>query len=119
MLNETILVAEGNGGDMRLMAQSLRDGGHKVIIATDEEEIMNRAMAENPGLVIVDAGMPRKNGNCICRSLKDCPQTCGIKVLVLHDGDVEIEPQRRIDADRMLARPVTGDQLMDTVARMI
>jgi DNA-binding response OmpR family regulator len=119
MVNETILVADGNGSDMSGMAQSLRNCGHKVIIATDDEETMTRAKAEKPGLVIVDAALPQKNGNCICRSLKECPQTSEIKVLLLHDGEATNRSQWPADADRMLRRPITGDQLMETVARMI
>ena len=119
MLNETILVADGNGSDMSGMAQSLRNCGHKVIIATDDEETMKRAKNENPGLVIVDADLLQKSGNCICRSLKECPQTREIKVLLLHDEESAHPSQWPADADRLLQRPVSGDQLMDTIAHMI
>ena len=119
MLNETILVADGNGSDMSGMTQSLRNCGHKVIIATNDEETMNRAKAENPGLVIVDAALLQKSGNCICRSLKECPQTSEIKVLLLHDGESVHASQGPAEADRLLQRPVSGDQLLDTVAHMI
>jgi len=123
MVNETILIAEGCDCKAGTVAESLRNCGHRVIIATDGEEAMHRAIAESPGLVIVDANASAKDGYCICRNLKKCPETREIKVLLLQadNGCKQAETPARWhqEADKILEYPVNGDKLTDTVAHLI
>ena len=76
-------VGEPNGGrktriliveDEPAMVAGLRDNfeyeGYEVISAADGAEGLDRALSDNPDLVVLDVMMPRMSGLEVCKQLK-------------------------------------------------
>ena len=61
----------------------LRPEGLTVMSEMDGERGIERALAEEPDLILLDVGLPDLDGFEVCRQLKEQPQTRDIPIIVL------------------------------------
>lgn len=69
--------------NLRLMADILKDGGHKVRLARNGKLALEAARAVAPQLILLDINMPEMNGYEVCRRLKAEPELKDIPVIFL------------------------------------
>jgi len=96
----------------------LARGGYEVITARGGEEGIERARAERPDLVLVDAEMPRLDGATAARRLAVDPLTAAIPVILM------TSPGRRPPAGdapwrATAAKPISAPDLLETVRRCL
>jgi two-component system cell cycle response regulator len=70
-----------------MIEKMLESAGFGVVTARDGLEAIEKAFAEDVGLVILDVMMPRMNGYQACRLLKSEPATRAIPVVILTSRD--------------------------------
>ena len=68
-----VLVADDSPLVLRMIEKMLEAAGLAVVTAQDGLEAIEKAVAEDVGLVILDVMMPRMNGYQACRLLKTEP----------------------------------------------
>jgi CheY-like chemotaxis protein len=123
-----VLIADDEA-DVRAFVQVALDGeGYTILEATNGEDAVAVAKAEKPDLVILDVQMPGKSGFDVFDDLRRDDATKSIPVIMLTGikertgigfsakdmGDYyESEPEVFLD------KPVDGDTLRDTVARLL
>ena len=117
----TILTVDDNDALRYTVARALRGGGYKVIEARTGSEALTLA-ATFPDLITLDLNLPDLDGFEICRRLKSDPKTSHIPVL--HISATYVDPEHRIrglegGADAYLAEPISGDELLATVAALL
>jgi CheY-like chemotaxis protein len=78
-----ILVAEDEPSVARLYAAYAEGRGHRVLLARDGAEVLVKAVAEPPDIVLLDISMPKLDGRDVLRQLKANPRTAEIPVLVV------------------------------------
>jgi twitching motility two-component system response regulator PilH len=119
--NETILVVDDSPTDLRLMSMPLRIQGYRVITARDGEEALEKAVQEQPRLIVLDIVLPRKNGFQVCRELKTAPETCAIKVLLLTSKNQASDRYWGLKqgADDYMTKPFDDEELLASVARLL
>jgi DNA-binding response OmpR family regulator len=78
-----ILIVDDDEDIVEAMRLVLEKRGHKVSIAMDGNEGMNKARAEKPEVVILDVMMPGLDGFEVARELKGDNQTRNISILML------------------------------------
>jgi diguanylate cyclase (GGDEF)-like protein len=78
-----ILVADDNIEIQELLNFILTEEGHELIIASDGEEALEKAIKENPDLILLDIMLPRMSGYEICEKLKNNPTTASIPIIIL------------------------------------
>lgn len=61
----------------------LEDNGYVAVSATDPDEGMRMALAEPPGLILLDIMMPRKTGVTLYRDIKQNPLLRDIPVFIV------------------------------------
>ena len=61
----------------------LSDAGFSVAITTNGFDALKLVDKSLPGLIIVDANMPKMNGFALCESLRRAPATAGIPIIML------------------------------------
>jgi CheY-like chemotaxis protein len=61
----------------------LEDAGYRVHEAGTAAQALDRAVAEQPALVLLDLGLPDSSGLEVARSLTSRPETAGIRVVAL------------------------------------
>jgi two-component system response regulator MprA len=62
--------------------QFLADAGHRVELAQDGQEALQKIRARKPDLVVCEILVPKLDGLALCRQLKANPETRDVLVLV-------------------------------------
>lgn len=109
MAHEKILVVEDSPTDLALMTAPLESAGYQVITAVDGEEALEKAVREQPGLIVLDIILPKKNGFQVCRQLKTAPET--------QDSDRFWGLKQ--GADEYMTKPFDDDELLANVAKLL
>lgn len=79
----TILMVEDNALQRRQIEAQLQPLGHRLIVASNGQEALDRMKVALPDLVIMDAVMPSMDGFKACEMIKSDPRTAGVPVIVL------------------------------------
>src|SRR5947208_3131303 len=70
-----VLVAEDDGPLNELLAETLREGGYRVLQAFDGVQAYELARATLPTLILLDLELPQVYGQVVLRALKNDPRT--------------------------------------------
>ena len=95
----SVLVADDDPHILDVVAHALERAGHAVSRARDGDEALMRARTEAPDLIVLDVGMPRRDGLEVCRTLR--AEGSGPPILFLSARDEEV--------DRILGLEMGGD----------
>ena len=92
-----------------------------VITAVNGQEGIEKAEAEKPDLIILDATMPVMDGLEALAALKASPTTKDIPVVMLSadSGKDNIEKARQLGALDFITKPFTGDALIAGLSQYI
>jgi len=78
-----ILYIEDNRDNLRLVERLLAVHDYAVIGVEDAMQGIERAIAEQPDLILMDVMMPGADGNEVCHRLKSSPRTRQIPIIML------------------------------------
>jgi CheY-like chemotaxis protein len=120
-LGPTILVVEDDVEQRMLFTRIFVASGYFVLAAENGDEAVNIAVRELPGLIMMDATMPGKNGWVATRELKDDARTRHIPILILtgHSGDVARDAALAAGCDVYLTKPVPVRHLLAAVLKLL
>src|SRR3954467_2584730 len=85
-----ILIADDDESISKLLERTLRSDGYQVVMASDGEQAVALAIAEQPSLLILDLTMPKMDGYEVTRALRERPDTCHMCIILLtanHEED--------------------------------
>ena len=82
-----VLIADDSPLVLRIIEKMLAGAGYAVLTARDGIEAIEKAVADDVDLVILDVMMPRMNGYQACRILKTEPTTKSVPVIILTSKD--------------------------------
>ena len=121
MANSKILVVEDSPTYLRKIADFLQGLGYDVITAVDGEEALEKALQENPGLIVLDVILPKKNGFQVCRQLKTSPATQDIKILMMTSKSQDSDRfwGLKQGADEYMTKPFDDNKLETTVTNLL
>ncbi|MBI4785109.1 MAG: response regulator [Oscillatoriophycideae cyanobacterium NC_groundwater_1537_Pr4_S-0.65um_50_18] len=113
----TILVVEDTPSEMELMSYYLRESGYSVINAISAKEALNKAVEQQPDIIITDVVMPGMSGFELCRSLKKHPVIGKVPIIICTSKNQEIDRLwgMRQGADAYITKPFTREQLVRVV----
>ena len=128
-----IIVADDDADD-RLMIEEAFDeiraeNKHEFILdfVKDGEELMEKlknkgafagdATADDPGIILLDLNMPRKDGRTALQEIKQDPDLCRIPIVVLttSKADEDILRTYELGVSSFITKPVSYDSLIDLV----
>jgi CheY-like chemotaxis protein len=118
----SILLAEDNAVNQRLVARLLEKRGHAVRIASNGREAVEESWRRNFDVVLMDVQMPELNGFDATRAIREREKRLGVRVpiiaLTAHalDGDRE----RCLDAgmDDFVSKPIEPSELFGALERV-
>jgi len=116
-----ILVADDDPDILRIIGVNLKLLGHSVLESADGEHAIQVAAHERPDLIVLDVGMPYRDGLSILRELALLPETTDIPV-VLISGRAEIEDQLagwQTGAADYLTKPFAPYDLASAIERIM
>ena len=121
MTDAKILVVEDSPTYLRQISNLLQDNGFRIVTATDGEEALEKAIQENPSMVVLDVILPKKNGFQVCRQLKTSPVTQDIKILMLTSKTQDSDRfwGLKQGADEYMTKPFEDGELLNNVAKLL
>jgi signal transduction histidine kinase/CheY-like chemotaxis protein len=114
----TVVVIEDDPRSAELVELHLRAAGLRAVGASTGEQGLELVRSAQPVAVVLDIHLPGMNGWEVLTALKSDPATAGVPVVV-----VSVEPERgrgfALGATEYLVKPVSGDQLLAAVTRVL
>jgi len=92
-----ILFIEDEPTLQKTVGEILKQEGYTILEALDGELGLSTARSEKPDLVLLDLILPKKNGFEVLESLKNDPETSGIKVIVLTNLESSQDIERALE----------------------
>jgi two-component system sensor kinase FixL len=71
----TILLVDDNPQNLKVLYETLKDRGYRLLIANDGEKALSLAERHRPELILLDIMMPGMDGFTVCEHLKANPAT--------------------------------------------
>ncbi len=113
-----IVCVDDDPNIQRLYKQYLHEYEFETIALTGREDVMDRIIQICPDAILLDIMLPCKDGWEILSELKSCDHTKNIPVImasVLSEKNLAY----RMKADEYLIKPVTQEELVETIMRTI
>jgi two-component system, OmpR family, response regulator MtrA len=114
----TVLVAEDDGGLLRLIRRCLEVSGYRVLVADDGPTALDLAVMERPSLVLLDIGLPGLDGLTICQRLREVSDVPIIMITARTDEE-DVVCGLQTGADEYLPKPFGMKELVARVAALL
>jgi CheY-like chemotaxis protein len=113
-----ILFVERDPHVRALGAQFLKEAGHRIELALDGQEALEKIRAHKPDLVICEILVPKLDGLALCRQVKANPETRQTLVLVLSILAASAR-SNEAGADGFLLKPLAQHRLIAMVQDLV
>jgi DNA-binding response OmpR family regulator len=107
----TVLVVDDNDDTRTMLHTLLAYKGYRVIEAADGEQAIEVTSQENPGLVLLDLGLPRMNGLSVIRRLRNESKLLNVPVVVITGYDKHFNTAVSAGCDDYLVKPIDFSRL--------
>ncbi len=116
-----ILLAEDNEANISTLSSYLEAKGYRVIVATNGEEAIDLAKAQQPELILMDIQMPGMDGLEAMRQIRLDPTLVNIPIIALTALAMEGDRERCLEsgANDYLTKPVKLKQLVNTIEQLL
>src|SRR6476619_5987462 len=110
----SVLVVDDDPDILKVVAANLAAAGLKVHTATDGYQAQARALTLEPDLIILDVGLPGRDGLQVLHALRGHEKTADIPIVLLtaRTSDADIWEGWKAGAAYYLTKPFDPDQLL-------
>ncbi len=120
MAGEKILIVDDRRENIVFLANDIfRPAGYQVITAMDGERGLQKALQENPDLIITDMQMPRMTGDEMIHALREAGHTIPVILTTFHGSESAAIRAFRAGATDYLIKPFTVDEILEAVKRAL
>ena len=111
-----VLVIDDSESIHKLVVARLRPEGLEVLGEVDGERGIERAIADQPDLILLDIGLPNVDGFEVCRRLRSGGHEKAVIVAITGYGqDEDRRRSRTAGFDAHMVKPVNPDELVKLV----
>lgn len=117
-----VLLVEDDINLREIYAARLTAEGHEMVVASDGEEALSKAVAEKPNLILLDVMMPKISGFDVLDILRSTEETKNTKVVMLSALSQQSDQERgeKLGADKYLIKSqITLEDVVETVKGML
>jgi CheY-like chemotaxis protein len=113
-----VLVVEDNRDSAESLRRLLYHSGYEVAVAYTGQDGLRAARLMKPDVVLCDIGLPDTNGFVVAASLREDPQTSGMRLIAVtaYGQDEDRRRAREAGFDLHLVKPVDPDVLLRKVS---
>lgn len=115
----TVLVVDDEFGISTLLKDVFEDEGHRVLVATNGRQALERVAEEKPDLVLTDFMMPVMDGAALIQALAADPATEGIPVLIMSSMPEATVAERCPGYATFVRKPFKIYDVMDIVTDLL
>jgi CheY-like chemotaxis protein len=116
---QKILIVDDEPELVRALSLRLNSAGYETLSAADGVMATEMAFSYRPDLVLLDIGLPFKDGYQVATMLRTSPDTAHIPIVFLTARTWDLDKARQIHPDGYVVKPYQPAQLLDIVARAI
>jgi two-component system cell cycle response regulator DivK len=112
-----ILVVDDNQDGRELVVKILKNRGYQMIEAVDGEEALEKAIAENPDLILMDISIPKLDGYEVTRRLKSQVKFKDTPIIALTAHAMKGDREKALEAgcDGYISKPIDIHELPDQI----
>ena len=114
-----ILVVEDTPAFAEALERNLRLEGHEVLLATRAVEALARAAHEAPDLVVLDLGLPDRDGYHVLRELRARGNQCPVLILSARSLESDKVEGFRLGADDYVTKPFSALELLARISVLL
>ena len=114
-----LLVVEDRREVLDVLERTLTDNGYDVVTASDGEMALAIALDQDPDLVVLDVGLPKKSGLEVTRELRGRGFTAPVLMLTALDTIGDKVHGLDAGADDYLAKPFDYEELLARVRALL
>ena len=117
-----VLVIDDSDSIHKLVIARLRPEGLEVIGEFDGERGIERAVADQPDVILLDIGLPNVDGFEVCRRLKGADRTRDLPIVMMTAAFPTLEDADRgltLGADEYVVKPFLREVLVHNVERLL
>ncbi len=119
MDEQTVLVVDDEVYIRDLVSSALRIAGLRPITAADGDSALRLARAENPDLLLLDVGLPGRDGFDVCRTLRDDGNQVPVIFLTARDAKEDMLQGFTKGGDDYVTKPFSLDELIARVRAVL
>ena len=113
-----ILVVDDEFGSVKLLEEVLEDEGHRVLVASNGRQALERAAKDPPALVITDFMMPVMNGAELIKAMAADERLCNVPVILISSVPEATVAERISGYAAFVRKPFNIFNLIDLVAEL-
>ncbi len=113
--NKSILLIEDDSNILKLLDMHLKDLGYLIETATNGDTGLEKALAGNYGLIILDLMLPGKDGFEVCKGIRTRNQYTPILMLTARSEELDKVLGLELGADDYLTKPFSIRELLARV----
>lgn len=112
-----ILVVDDNQDSLELVVKILKNRGYQMIEAVDGEEALEKAIAENPDLILMDISIPKIDGYEVTRRLKSQIKFKDTPIIALTAHAMKGDREKALEAgcEGYISKPIDIHELPDQI----
>ena len=112
-----ILLVEDNEMNKDMLSRRLIKKGYEVVFAMDGQEAIDMAQSETPDVILMDMGLPVKDGLQATKEIKENSDTADIPVIALTANAMAEHRQQALDGgcDEYETKPVRLPSLLEKI----
>ncbi len=121
MSSQTILYVEDNELNRKIIRDLLRRTSYRLIEAPDGEAGVQMALAERPGLILMDVQLPKISGFEATRRLRADPATADTPIIAITSFALSGDEQRAREAgaSAYLPKPFSPFTLLGMIRKLL
>ena len=114
-----ILVVEDTPAYAEALERTLTLEGHQVLLASRAQEALARVRAEPPDLVVLDLGLPDRDGYHVLRELRARGVECPVMILSARSLESDKVEGFRLGADDYVTKPFGALELLARISALL
>lgn len=118
-MNERILIIEDELPMRTALEDCLKAEDYRVLSAADGETGLNKALAEQPDLIVLDVMLPRLDGYALCAELRRLNRPVLVLMLTAKGQVADRVTGLDAGADDYLVKPFSTDELLARVRALL
>ncbi len=121
MSSQTILYVEDNELNRKIVRDLLRRTSYRLLEAPDGEAGVQMALAERPGLILMDVQLPKISGFEATRRLREEPATADTPIIAITSFALSGDEQRAREAGASahLPKPFSPFTLLGMIRKLL
>ena len=114
-----VLIVEDEKNIVDILRFNLQREGYRTIEAYDGEDGLNKALTEDPDIVLLDVMLPKMIGFDVCRKLREAGQNVPVIILTAREEETDKGFGLEIGADDYMTKPFSMRALVARVGANI